>query len=404
VQDKFDADIMLLDDDPLTLSRLERSLADLGYRRVLALPSAVAGLEAIDRRACVPRLIVFGLGMPGIDGVELISHLVGRDYVGSVLVVSGADDSVLRSTQTLARAHRISVLGVTSKPVSLDRLAALLDAWEPVPSRRSRPAGPAYGCDEVRRAIAGQELVNHYQPKVEVATGRLVGVEALVRWQHPEDGMVLPAAFVGVAEDHGLSDKLTAAVLRSAVGQARRWRDDGLELEVAINVSTDDLTSAGFPDMVAAQAAAAGVPPGDLRLEVAESRLMHDLRVPLQVFAHLRLKGFGLAIDDFGTGHSCLAQLRDLPFNEIKIDRGFVHGACANPTLRAIYDASLNLGARLGMTVVAEGVEDWDDWNFLRETGCTLAQGYFVGKPMPAQSLPTWLADWTDRVEEFNAT
>jgi EAL domain-containing protein (putative c-di-GMP-specific phosphodiesterase class I)/AmiR/NasT family two-component response regulator len=403
VHDKLDAEIVLLDDDTVMLALLKWMLAELGYRRVHAFSSAVAVLEAIDRRTCVPKLIVFDLGMPGIDGIELISHLVGRDYAGSVAVVSGADSSVLRAAQSLARAHRIAVLGAIPKPASRDSLAALLDTWEPVASRRTKRTGTAYGFDEVRRAIVNHELVNHYQPKVDVATGRLVGVEALVRWQHPEDGMVFPDAFVGVAEDHGLIDRLTTLVLQAAVGQARRWRDDGLDLEVAINVSMDNLTSADFPDVVAREAAAAGIAPADLRLEVTESRLMHDLRVPLQVLARLRLKGFGLAIDDFGTGHSSLAQLRDFPFNEIKIDRGFVHGACANPTLRAIYDASLNLGLRLGMKVVAEGVEDWDDWNFLRETGCTLAQGYFVAKPMPAQGLPAWSADWADRVDEFNA-
>jgi EAL domain-containing protein (putative c-di-GMP-specific phosphodiesterase class I) len=131
---------------------------------------------------------------------------------------------------------------------------------------------------------------------------------------------------------------------------------------------------------------------------------MPDLRTPLEILTRLRLKRFRLSIDDFGTGHSSLSQLRDIPFDELKIDRGFVHGACSNERVRAIYNASLSLARQLGMEIVAEGVEDRDDWDYLRQTGCDLAQGYFIAKPMPAADLPAWMEAWQERLRgEFAA-
>ena len=159
-----------------------------------------------------------------------------------------------------------------------------------------------------------------------------------------------------------------------------------------------NLKALDFPDLVAGLAASAGVLPQSVVLEVTESRLMDDLGVVLEILMRLRLKRFRLSIDDFGTGHSSMSQLRDIPFDELKIDQGFVHGAYSNERVRAIYNASLSLARQLGMEIVAEGVEDRDDWNFLCQTGCERAQGYFIAKAMPAADLPAWMEAWQERV------
>lgn len=234
--------------------------------------------------------------------------------------------------------------------------------------------------------------------KVVVATGDVIGMETLVRWQHPEDGLVFPDRFIPVAEAHGLVGDLTRAVLKGALVQAKAWQEAGQALSVAVNVSMDDLAALEFADFVAAETAAVGMPPQSVVLEVTESRLMQSLATSLDVLARLRLKRFRLSIDDFGTGHSSLAQLRDLPFDELKIDRSFTRGAWQDERLRAIFEASLSLANQLGMEVVAEGVEDADDWAFLRQTGCHLGQGYFIARPMPAAALPGWLEDWRRRM------
>ena len=390
--------ILVLDDEPFMLKLLSHMLAKLEFTLVTACDSGRVALESFDRPNGPPDLILLDLNMPEMDGVEFVRYLVERHYSGSLILVSGEDERILQTAEKLVQAHKISVLGYLRKPVKPEALSALLAKWTPPSLARPGAAKKVYGADELRAAIDNGELVNYYQPKVAVATGEVVGVETLVRWRHPQDGMVFPDQFIGVAEAHGLIDDLTRVVLTGALAQAKVWQEAGLKLRVAVNVSMDNLARLDFPDLVAGLAAQAGVPPQGLVLEVTESRLMQDLRAPLEILTRLRLKRFRLSIDDFGTGHSSLTQLRDLPFDELKIDQSFVHGAWADETLRAIYDASLGLARQLGIEVVAEGVEDRADWNFLRRTGCDLAQGYFIARPMPAADFPGWMQDWQERV------
>jgi EAL domain-containing protein (putative c-di-GMP-specific phosphodiesterase class I) len=182
--------------------------------------------------------------------------------------------------------------------------------------------------------------------------------------------------------------------------QAKLWRQSGLHLKVAINISMDNLSSVDFADFVAGAARAAGVAPQDIVLELTESRLMLDQRAPLEILTRLRLKRFQLSIDDFGTGHSSLTQLRDIPFDELKIDRSFVHDAWRDETALAMYYVSMALGEQLGMEVVAEGVEDSDDWDLVKRTGCDMAQGYFIARPMPADDMAGWIASRNHQAQE----
>jgi EAL domain-containing protein (putative c-di-GMP-specific phosphodiesterase class I)/FixJ family two-component response regulator len=399
--DKSALRILVLDDEPFMLKLLGRVLANLGFSQVTTCDSGRAALESFDSPNNPPDLILLDLNMPEMDGIEFMRRLVERRYTGSLILVSSEDERMLQTAEKLVRAHKISALGHLRKPVKPEELSALLEKWTPPCLGGPRAAKKAYAADEVRAAIVNGELVNHYQPKVDVASGKVVGVESLARWRHPQDGMVFPDQFIGVAEEHGLIDDLTRAIAGEAFLQTKAWRDDGLHLRVAINLSMDNLASLEFADYLATAASAAGIVPGDIVLEVTESRLMKGLSAPLEVLTRLRLKCFSLSIDDFGTGHSSLTQLRDIPFDELKVDRGFVHGAASNDTLRAIYGASLGLAKQLGMKTVAEGVEDRADWDFLRSTGCELAQGYFIAKPMPAGEIPDWISAWEANIENL---
>ena len=231
-----------------------------------------------------------------------------------------------------------------------------------------------------------------------LASGELVGVEALVRWRHPDEGLIYPDQFIGVAEANGLIDQLTHAVIVTGFRAGRAWRELDLAMQLSVNISTHSLTSLHFADTVTNLASASRVAPDAVMFEVTESGLIGNLARALEVSSRLRLRRFRLSIDDFGTGHSSLVQLRDIPFNELKIDHSFVHGASIDDKLRAIYGASLSLGQQLKLQVVAEGVENRADWDFVRDSGCDLAQGYFVARPMPAEHLVHWLADWKERL------
>ncbi len=396
--DRSQIRILALDDEPFMLNLLVSTLEHLGYAQVIACGNAHDALREMDHPQGSPDLILLDLNMPEMDGVEFLRKLVERHYTGALILVSGEDEQVLQSVEKLVKAHRITALGHLHKPVQPKALEVLIETWRPDAGDRRRAGRAAFGAEEVRGAITKGELVNFYQPMVAVASGELVGAEALVRWRHPDLGMVFPDQFIGIAESNGLISALTRVVLADAFAQGKMWHSAGLTLQVSVNVSTEDLTSLDFPDIVAKGAADAGLAPGSVMLEVTESRLMARLVIALDVLNRLRLKRFQLSIDDFGTGHSSLAQLRDIPFDELKIDRGFVHGAATNDKLRAIFNASLELGKQLHMKVVAEGVEDRADWDFLRQTGCNLAQGYFIAKPMPASDLIAWQAIWKQRL------
>lgn len=389
--------ILLIDDEPFLLKVLSHQLGNLGFRDVTTCLRAQEGLATLEADGAAFGLVFCDLQMPEMDGVEFLRNLARIGYTGRLVLVSGEDERILRTAEKLARAHQLDVLGVLNKPVAREQLEQLLDGAFAPTAKVPRADRRVYEPEELARAIANGELVNYYQPKVALATGAVVGAECLVRWRHPEHGLVFPDQFIGVAERHGLIDALTHAVLAQALAQVRAWREAGLAWRVAVNVSMNNLVRVDFSDLALAEITRAGVATTDLVLEVTESRLMEDPLAPLDILTRLRLKRVGLSIDDFGTGHSSLAQLRDMPFDEIKLDRSFVHGVRDNDTLRAIFDASHGMARQLGMEIVAEGVEDWEDWEFLRERGCDLAQGYFIARPMPAADLPRWLAGWEIR-------
>jgi EAL domain-containing protein (putative c-di-GMP-specific phosphodiesterase class I)/FixJ family two-component response regulator len=391
--------IVLLDDDPFMLKLLTHMLAQLGYTRVVACDSGQMALQQVSGTYDVVDLIFLDINMPGMDGVEFIRRLVECQYGGSVILVSGENNRILESVERLIEAHQLIALGCLQKPVKPHELASLMSRLKPNVGHRSpsRVAQHSYSAEQFRVAISQGELVNYYQPKVALATGEVVGVESLVRWQHPVDGLIFPDRFLGLAEEQGLLTEVTRVVLFEAMKQAKAWGQAGHRLPVAVNVSMDDLIALDFPDVAEALAASVGVDPQLFTLELTEGQVMRQLSTVLDVLTRLSLKRFRLSIDDFGTGHSSLAQLRDLPFNELKVDRGFVHGASIDGTRAAICSASLRMAHQLQMQVVGEGIEDQDDWNFLSQLGCDVGQGYFIARPMPAADVIHWLSVWSAR-------
>ncbi|MCC5971461.1 MAG: EAL domain-containing response regulator [Pararhodobacter sp.] len=394
--------VIAIDDDPFELKLITHQLSRLGQHDVMVFTDPVEALDCIDEAGVSAFDLVFcDLQMPGIDGIAFQRRLVRSHFEGELVLFSGEDDRTVQAAANLARRQQLRLLGILKKPINLEALRKILVAATPVSSDETKPARKMYSPEELRRAIDNDELINFYQPKVLLADGKPIEAECLVRWQHPTDGMVYPDQFIPVAEQHGLIDDLTHLVLTKALDQSAQWRKAGLSLRVAVNISMDNLSTLDFPEKVMAALETAAMPAESLILEITESRLMQDPIAVLDILTRLRLRRVRLSIDDFGIGHSSLAQLRDLPFDELKIDRSFVHGASGNPQKRAILQASIDMGRQLGMQTIAEGVETIEDWKVLKDLGCELAQGYFCARPMPGEKMPRWISDWRQRYQEI---
>ncbi|ARF78604.1 bifunctional diguanylate cyclase/phosphodiesterase [Kitasatospora aureofaciens] len=243
---------------------------------------------------------------------------------------------------------------------------------------------------DLRRALETGEVQLHYQPKV-AFDGRVVGLEALLRWERPGQGKVSPDEFVGLAESSGLMPRLTDYVLEAAVGQLAYWRDQGLQVQVAVNVSPRDVLNPGFAQRVAGHLVRHQVPAHALQLEITERLLLDDSRRAADTLAELRGYGVGMSLDDFGTGHSSLVRLRSLPVGELKIDRSFVSRMVADDHDAAVVRCSVELAHSLGLTVVAEGVEDDETWERLHCMGVDAVQGWLVSAALPAEQATAWL-------------
>jgi EAL domain-containing protein (putative c-di-GMP-specific phosphodiesterase class I)/ActR/RegA family two-component response regulator len=405
--------ILVVDDDDFTTRLLHIQLRAMGLRDsgYSTIELCSRGEDALARLSDDPAgfgLVFCDLRMPGMDGVEFVRHLAAMGFKGALVLISGADLRVLQAVEQLARGQGLDVLGKLAKPVQPAELRALLQARGAavVPmAETDAPVAPFSAPDAaaLESAITSGELFNLYQPKVDLRSGEVVGVETLARWQHRARGIVMPAEFVPLAEGAGLVRPLARVVLANALHDARHWSAAGHALDVAVNVSMASFGTLDFPDHVARLAGAAGFPLERLVLELSETRLPTEPRAQLDIMSRLRLKGVRLAIDEFGTGFSNLTQLRDMPFSELKIDRGFVRGAAGDPSRRAIVQAALALARELDVQAVAEGLDDIDDLACLRALDCQLGQGALVAEPMAASEIATWLRTWPARREALLA-
>nr|WP_276612243.1 bifunctional diguanylate cyclase/phosphodiesterase [Kineococcus vitellinus] len=354
--------------------------------------------EALGGRGLLARLggDEFGVLLPGadeeaaVDAARLLLRATGEpcELEGISLHV---DVSI---GIALCPQHARSVGGLLQHAdVAMYRAKAARSGWQlssgPLdPGGRDRLTTVA----DLRRGLGRDELVLHYQPKLDLRSGAVTGVEALVRWQHPDRGLLTPDAFLALAEHSGLMRPLTRAVLRLALRQAADWWRAGHELSVAVNLSASDLLDAQLPTRVQELLAAAGLPARALELEITETVLVADPVRAHQVLRALRALGVRIAVDDYGTGYSSLSYLQDLPVDDLKLDRSFVVRSAGDERSAAIVRSTTALAHALGLRITAEGVESEEVLTQLRAAGCDAAQGYHVARPQPADVFTAWFS------------
>jgi len=339
-----------------------------------------------------PTHVFLDLVMPGVDGVEVLSVLASQESKASVILASGFDLRVLRSAERAARARGLAVAGILPKPFSMRALRELLDA-EPA---AIRAGGGEVMCPQpedvaLDRALAAGEFIVAYQPKWLIREARVLGFEALVRWRHPQLGIIPPDRFIPQAERCGRIDALTEYVMRASLDWFRSLDvDDGTALEV--NLSAASLGSLS-PERIGVLCAESEITAKRIILEVTETSQVADTLHTADVLNRLRIRGFGLAIDDYGIGYSSMSQLALFPFTELKIDKLFVEQLTRSSEMRAIVRSTIELARDMKLVTVAEGVEDAATMSLLAEMGCDAIQGYAIARPMYAEQAQTWLVE-----------
>ena len=382
--------LLAIDDSPDMGDLIAFVAEPLGYECMHAMTFAVAKemlTDALD-------VIVVDLMMPDIDGIEVLRYLAQQRCTAGILLLSGADRRLLSVAEEMARASGLRVLGRLSKPFLPRDLAALLSTQAGVTAaqKRNRPDAPEITEADLRRAIAENELVVYYQPQVDIVSGVAVGAEVLVRWQRPSHGLVPPDAFVSAFEACGMTHDLTWAVVEQTFSDAALFEAGGWTPKLSINVSAMFLRDLDLPEKLFARAQAAGVSPANITIEIVESGAIEKVTAVLDIVTRLRLRGFHMSIDDFGTGFSMMQQLKRIPANELKVDKGFVLAMTHDADALVIVSKTIEIGHEMGMTVVAEGVETEEQLQKLRELKCDIAQGFLFAKAMPAAELLAWRA------------
>jgi EAL domain-containing protein (putative c-di-GMP-specific phosphodiesterase class I)/AmiR/NasT family two-component response regulator len=389
-----DLQVVVVEDHGFQRRIALRLLAELGVQHVLEGADGQHALEVLRQQPAPPDVALVDLDMPGMDGIECIGHIAQERLARSVVVVSALDPALLNTVQTMARAYGLRVLGSVEKPLTRDKLQAVLARVDEHAGEEQADAEGDFDIAAVAEALRSGEIVPWFQPQVEFGNGKVVGVEALARWERGDGSVVRPHLFVPMLEREGLAHALTDRMLDETCRWQARWQRAGLRLKVSVNVSAIALADSSAADRYQDIVAGHGIAPDEVMLEITESSVMSDAARGLGLLARLRLKGFGLSIDDFGTGYSSLAQLSQIPFTELKIDRDFVNDAHAQPRKRAVVEASLDLARKLGLSTVAEGVETVEDWQMLAELGCDIAQGWLIGRPVPGSELAAAVQRW----------
>lgn len=346
-------------------------------------------------------VIVLDIFMPDMDGVELIRFLADNNCTSDIILMSGKDSGVLHSARILAESRGLKVIGILNKPFGREDIHSLLNL---VTDKVLGQSDAVYQNDlitkqELQAAIDKEEIIPYYQPKVSIDTGMPVGFEALARWSHPEKGLISPGAFIPLCEKYNLIGELTELMMNKTFAQTSRWNKAGLELKAAINVSPLLLKNLDTPEDLIAKTIKYELDPSIITLEVTESAMSEELADSLDILTRIRMKGFNLSIDDYGTGFSSMIQLSRAPFNELKVDQSFVMHMDTDEDNRAICESTVDLAHKLNMTVCAEGIETKPVWDLLKEFYCTEGQGYYFGKPMPADEFEAW---YKERVKLIN--
>lgn len=388
--------LLILDDDPGVGQTIELIAQAAGLSTLFTQSPA----EFFDRVAdWCPDYIALDLVMPQMDGVEVLAKLAERHCTAQIIITSGVGHRILDAAGRSAAELGLSIAGILSKPFMPSTLRKLLgDERGEGLGRALHVVGGATGgenisAQDIQAGLRNDEFFTVFQPKIRCRDHAIQGFEALLRWKHSDFGFVPPDAFISAAERYGLIDPLTEHMFDLSFGWfARNFRNSPFRLSV--NISARTIMDEAFVAGITRRCESLGIPTDKIIRELTETSAMEDPVRSLSSLTRLRMKGVHLSIDDLGTGFSSLLQLVRLPFSELKVDKSFVISASRSSESRQVIKAIISLGQSLDMQTTAEGVEDAETLRFLEETGCNLAQGFYIARPMVGDDAVRWVHDY----------
>ena len=402
---------LVIDDDPFEQKLISTVLKKLGCQNIESAGGGQAALDRLSSNVVASDneidIAICDLKMPDIDGLEFVRRISQFDNPPAIIFASGADNSICRAAEQIGSQLGIRVLGSVSKPATAERFFEHISSFFNVAQKYSPLGGISNKPLSQEEAITGLEnacIEMYYQPKISVKTGEISGFESLARWRDEDRGMLGPGAFIPTIERHGLMDTLTKVVIERTLLDLSQWNNQYPHLRTSINIAAENLSNLELPNLVVNTAKSLSINPNRITLEVTESGVASDVTTAMEILTRFRLNDIRLSIDDFGTGYASLDKLKDLPFSELKIDRGFVQGAATNESAMALLQFACELGKKLGLYIVAEGVETQQQWDLVEELGCDSVQGFFISKPIPKLEVPNWIERWNPQRSQAAAS
>ncbi|AWL13119.1 Protein YhjK [Saliniradius amylolyticus] len=366
----------------------------VGATEVEGAENGRVALDMIDEREHDYDILICDLEMPDLNGIEMINLLASRQTHSALIIVSGREQSLISAVELMARTAGLWVLGGVQKPLTEALLKQQMEDYFRQASQSistdTTKNSKSVPLEELEQALDEGNFVLHYQPKMSMQTGKLSGVEALVRLRRGERDIIFPGDFIPQCEQNGLIDRLSYEVVQLAATQQQRWMELGLDTKVSVNLSAVSFDNDQFSQDVLDLIQQSKIDTEHMIFEVTESEVITDMAKALSILTRLRLSGCGLSIDDFGTGHSSVKQLTQIPFTELKVDRSLIEGIASKKHLQVIFESTLSMCNKLGLSIVAEGIEKKEDWDYLKRNGCHVGQGYYYAPPMPESDLLGW--------------
>jgi EAL domain-containing protein (putative c-di-GMP-specific phosphodiesterase class I) len=381
--------VLIIDDDERVLRYMSLMVQQSGFEVVVSStikPNLLAGLGPSD-------FIFVDMQMPGMDGIQVLEVLSRHGVKSRIVPMSGSHAEVLETAERIARRNGLSVAGFLTKPFRQDELRRILDEapGELQKQKGHRPLPSEINIEDIVAGLERGEFDTYFQPIINLVTRKVIGYEALARWQSEKFSLVSPDRFIGLAAQNGLLPRLTQQLANRALTYSAAMRARGLPWKVSLNLGIEDLVDSALPEKLAALVAQHGLPAHSLTVELTESSATQNETRLLEILTRFRLKDIDLAIDDFGTSYSSLERLAWIPFTSLKLDMRFISEITTSNTARIIVEAAIKLAKRLKLNTVAEGIETEDQLEILKDLGCDSGQGWLFARAMEFQSAVDWV-------------